>query len=46
MLAERLKSVDPYGVITYVDASFLQMFLWERFRPLSPVPVEFKSVKP
>lgn len=29
------KSVGQYDVVSYVDASFLQMFLWETFRALS-----------
>lgn len=32
--------------MTYADASFLQMFLWERLRALSLKPVKFKAVKP
>lgn len=41
-----IKSVNRYDVVSYVNASFLQMFLLERFRALSPVPFEFKLVKP
>lgn len=40
------KSVDQYDIVTYADASFLQMFLWERFLSTSPMPVEFKAMKP
>lgn len=39
------KSFGWYNIVTYADAPFLQMFLWERFRTLSPKLVEFKSVK-
>lgn len=38
-------SVGRYDVITYANTAFLQMFLWERFRALSPTPVEFKAFK-
>lgn len=40
------KSVGRYDVVTYADASFLQMFLWERFSALSFKPDEFKAFKP
>lgn len=40
------KSVDQYDVVTYVDASFLKIFLWERSGALSTMLVEFKAVKP
>lgn len=39
------KSVVQYDVVSYVDASFLQMFLWETFRALSSKPVDFEPVK-
>lgn len=34
-----------YYVISYADASFLQIFLWERLGAISPMPNEFKPVK-
>lgn len=40
------KSMGRYDVVTYVDASFLQLFLWKRFGALSTVLVEFKPGKP
>lgn len=39
--------VRPIGqddVATYVDASFLQMFIWERFGNLAPKANEFDNV--
>lgn len=41
-----VKYINRYDVVFYVDMSFLQMFFWERFGALSPVPIEFKHVKP
>lgn len=41
-----LRSVGRYDVVTYVEASFLQLFLWKRLGALSPVLVEFKPGKP
>lgn len=40
------RSVRQYDVVTYIDPSFFQMFLWKRFGPLSPMPVKFKAIKP
>lgn len=40
-----IRWVDRYEVVIYVDVNFLQLFLWERFRALSPIPKEFKPVK-
>lgn len=34
-------SVDLYDVICYTDVNFLQLFFWERFASLAPVPLEF-----
>lgn len=39
------RSVGRYDVVTYVDANFLQLFLWERGGALSPILVEFKRAK-
>lgn len=30
------QSIGRYDVVSYVDANFLQLFLWESFRALSP----------
>lgn len=38
--------LGKYDAATSVDAYFLQMFLWERFRALFPKLVEFKAIKP
>lgn len=46
MLVQHLQLVSTYDVVTYAVASFLQMFLWERFETLSPKPIEFKATKP
>lgn len=32
------RSVGRYDVICYVDVNFLQLFVWERFAKLAPVP--------
>lgn len=37
-------SVGRYDVISYVEVNFLQLFLWERFEKLAPVPREFRFV--
>lgn len=39
-------SIDRYDIVTYPDASFLHMLLWERFSAISPKSVDFKAVKP
>lgn len=33
--------MDCYNVVIHVDTSFLQMFLWERFRAPASKPIEF-----
>lgn len=33
-----------YGVVTYADTCFLQIFLWEIFGGIAPRPVEFEKV--
>lgn len=38
--------VNRSDVATYVDANFLQLFLWKRFGALSPIQIEFKPAKP
>lgn len=38
-------SVSRYNVITYVDTTFLQMLLWEKFGFLSPKSIEFETIK-
>lgn len=38
--------VDQYNALCYVNANFFQLFLWERFRAISPMPHEFKAVQP
>lgn len=35
-----------YDVVSYVDANFLQLFLWERFEGLAPKPRDFKAPRP
>lgn len=39
-------SIDRYDIVTYLDASFFHMLLWERFSAMSPKSVDFKVVKP
>lgn len=39
------RSVGRYNVVTYVDANFLQLFLWDRGGALSPILVQFKPAK-
>lgn len=41
-----VRSVGRYDVVSYVEANFLQMFLWERFCHLAPQPLEFEPVPP
>lgn len=38
--------VGRFDVATYVDANFVQLFLWKRFGALSPIQIEFKPAKP
>lgn len=38
-------SVERLDVVTRVDTSFLQMFLWERFGAIKPKPYEFQAIK-
>lgn len=40
------KSVGQYAMVSYIDASFPQVFLLERFGALSPRPVELELLKP
>lgn len=46
MLEQHLQVSCQYEVVIYTDASFLQMFLWERYRALPSKPLEFKAVNP
>lgn len=41
-----VKSVEQYEVVSYANANFLQLLLWERFGALSLMLIEFKLVKP
>lgn len=41
-----IQSVGRHDVVTYIDANFLQLFIWERFHMLSPEPNELKVVIP
>lgn len=40
------RSMGRYDVVSYVDANFLQLFLWERFEGLVPKPRDFKAPRP
>lgn len=40
------RSMGRYDVVSYVDANFLQLFLWERFEGLAPKPRNFKVPRP
>lgn len=40
------QSKDRYDVVSYVDANFLQLFLWERFENLVPKSRVFKAPQP
>lgn len=40
------RSMGRYAVVSYVDANFLQLFLWERFKGLAPKPRAFKAPRP
>ncbi|XWS58908.1 hypothetical protein CRYUN_Cryun08bG0074800 [Craigia yunnanensis] len=37
------KSASRYGILTYVDVSFIQMCLWERFNACAPTPNRYPS---
>lgn len=37
------RSLGRYDVVSYVDANFLQLFLWERFEGLALKPLTFKA---
>lgn len=38
-------SVGCYHVVTHADTPILKIFIWERFRTISPRPIEFKAVE-
>lgn len=38
-------SAGQCDVVSYVEANFLQLFLWERFGAFSSIPFEFKPAK-
>lgn len=33
-----------YTVVSYANSAFLQLYLWERFKGLTPQPVQFEAV--
>lgn len=41
-----VRSVGRYDVANYADTNFLQLFLWKRFKALSLMPKELKSIHP
>lgn len=40
------RSVDRYNVVSYVNASFLQMFMWESFGAFTLMLVKLELIKP
>lgn len=38
-------SMDRFLLVTYVNTSLLQFFLWERFKILGPKPAEYEAVE-
>lgn len=36
-----MRLLGRYNVVMHVNSSFLQMFLWERFRALAPKQIEY-----
>lgn len=38
------RSVGRFDVVCYVEANFLQLYLWERFASIAPVPSTFAPV--
>lgn len=38
-----VRTIGSYYVVSYADARFLQIFIWERFKTLTPQPNEFSS---
>lgn len=38
------RSVGRFDVVCYVEANFLQLYLWERFASIAPVPTTFAPV--
>lgn len=39
------RSMGRYLVVTYADTSFLQLFLWKRFKTLGLKPAEYEAVE-
>lgn len=39
------RSVGRSNIVSYVNTNFLQLFLWEKFRAISPLPLEFKTIQ-
>lgn len=37
-VAYMTRLLDSYNVASYINSTFLQMFLWKRFRALAPTP--------
>lgn len=45
-VANMMRSLGRYGVASYVDFDFLQMFMWEHFWGLALVPVVYSTTIP
>lgn len=45
-MANMARLLGCYDVVTYMDSVFQQMFLWERFGALTPMPVEYSTTVP
>lgn len=37
--------MERYEIVSYADANFLQMFIWERFKILTPKTDKFSTVE-
>lgn len=41
-----IRSMGSYDAVSYIEANFLQLFLWERFEALAPEARVFKAPQP
>lgn len=41
-----VRSMGRYDAVSYIEANFLQLFLWERFEGLAPEARPFKAPQP
>lgn len=42
-VANVMRLLGHYDIVSHVDPFILQMFLWEHFEALTPIPVEYSA---